>query len=281
MSRIDIEIILGIFLVLLASAILIVYGLNEDERMANFELAQQARAIEEGAVLYDTNCRGCHGPQGEGTPGLCPPLNDRYFFDHRLGDVGWSGSMNDYIVSTVSAGRLISTRPDQYPGNGSPAMPAWSEQIGGPLREDQIHNIAAFIMNWESTAPDRDQAPEMEGGAVGTDMTQELFPGDIAKGEELATSQGCVGCHVSTTTGPGWAPSEGEPGIGDRAQTRISQPDYTGQATTAEQYLFESIVNTNVFVVEGYQPNLMPGTYSESLTIQDVSDLIAYMMTIK
>jgi mono/diheme cytochrome c family protein len=281
MSRIDIEIILGIFLVLLASAILIVYGLNEDERMANFELAQQARAIEEGAVLYDTNCRGCHGPQGEGTPGLCPPLNDRYFFDLRLSDVGWSGSMNDYIVSTVSGGRLISTRPDQYPGNGSPAMPAWSEQIGGPLREDQIHNIAAFIMNWESTAPDRDQAPEMEGGAVGTDMTQELFPGDIARGEELATSQGCVGCHVSTTTGPAWAPSEGEPGIGDRAQTRISQPDYTGQATTAEQYLFESIVNTNVFVVEGYQPNLMPGTYSESLTIQDVSDLIAYMMTIK
>ena len=71
MSRIDIEIILGIFLVLLASAILIVYGLNEDERMANFELAQQARAIEEGAVLYDTNCRGCHGPQGCGGTTHC------------------------------------------------------------------------------------------------------------------------------------------------------------------------------------------------------------------
>lgn len=281
MSRIDIEIILGIFLVLIAGAILIVYGLNEEERMANFELAQQARAIEEGAVLYETNCRGCHGPQGEGTPGLCPPLNDRYFFDQRLSDVGWSGSLNDYIVSTVSGGRLISTRPDQYPGNGSPAMPSWSEQIGGPLREDQIHNIAAFIMNWESTAPDREQALEMEGEAVGTDMTQELFPGDVARGEELATSQGCVGCHISTTTGPAWAPSEGEPGIGDRAQTRIEQSDYTGQATTAEQYLFESIVNPNIFVVEGYQPNLMPGTYSESLTIMDVSDLIAYMMTLK
>ena len=281
MSRIDIEIILGIFLVLIASAILIFYGLNEEERMANFELAQQARAIEEGAVLYDTNCRGCHGPQGEGTPGLCPPLNDRYFFDHRLSDVGWSGSMNDYIVSTVSGGRLISTRPDQYPGNGSPAMPAWSEQIGGPLRQDQIHNIAAFIMNWESTAPDREQAPDMEGEAVGTDISQELYPGDVARGEELATSQGCVGCHVSTTTGPAWAPSEGEPGIGDRALTRIAQADYTGQATTAEQYLFESIVNTNVFVVEGYQPNLMPGTYSQSLTIEDASDLIAYMLTIK
>lgn len=281
MSRIDIEIILGIFLVLIASAILIVYGLNEEDRMVNFELAQQARAIEEGAVLFDTNCRGCHGPQGEGTPGLAPPLNDRYFFDQRLIDVNWSGSMNEFIVSTVSGGRLISTRPDQYPGNVSPAMPAWSDQIGGPLRQDQIHNIAAFIMNWESTAPDRDQAPAMEGEAVGKDITQKLYPGDVARGEELATFQGCVGCHVSTTTGPAWAPSEGEPGIGDRALTRVDQADYTGQATTAEQYLFESLVNTNVFVVEGYQPNLMPGTYSQSLTIEDASDLIAYMLTIK
>jgi mono/diheme cytochrome c family protein len=281
MSRIDLEITLGIILVLITGAVLIVYGLNEEERMANFEFAQQARAIEEGAVLFDTNCRGCHGPQGEGTPGLAPPLNDRYFFEQRLSEVGWSGSLNDYIVSTVSSGRLRSTRPDQYPGNVSPAMPAWSDQIGGPLRADQIHNIAAFIINWESTAPDREQAPEMAGEAVGSDITQELYPGDVAKGEELATSQGCVGCHVSTTTGPAWGSSEGEPGIGNRALTRLDQADYSGQATTAEQYLFESIVNPNIFVVEGYEPNLMPDTYSQSLTVEDASDLIAYMLTLK
>ena len=57
MSRIDIEITLGILMVLITGAILVVYGLNEEERMANFELAQQARAIEEGAVLFDTNCK--------------------------------------------------------------------------------------------------------------------------------------------------------------------------------------------------------------------------------
>ena len=281
MSRIDIEITLGILMVLITGAILVVYGFNEEERMANFELAQQALAIEEGAVLFDTNCKGCHGPQGEGTPGLAPPLNDRYFFDQRLSDVGWSGSLDDYIVSTVSSGRLKSTRPDQYPGDGSPAMPSWSDQFGGPLREDQIHNIAAFIINWESTAPDRQQVPEMGGESVGKDITQKLYPGDVARGEELATSQGCVGCQVSTTTGPAWAPSEGEPGIGDRALTRFDQADYTGQATTAEQYLFESIVDPNIFVVEGYQPNLMPDTYNQSLTIEDASDLIAYMLTIK
>ena len=169
MYRLEVEILIGIVLVAITSVVLIAYGLNEEERMASFELAQQGRAIEEGAALYDINCKGCHGPQGEGIPGLCPPLNDSYFFNIRMEEVGWSGSMEDYIISTVSSGRLNSTRPDLYPGQGSPAMPAWSEAFAGPLRADQIGNIATFIMNWESTAPDRSVPQEPIGDAVGTD----------------------------------------------------------------------------------------------------------------
>lgn len=281
MSRLEIEVLIGIVLVALATVVLVSYGFNEEERMASFELAQQGRAIELGAELYDINCKGCHGPQGEGIPGLCPPLNDSYFFANRLDEVGWSGSLEDYIISTVSSGRLNSTRSELYPGGGSPAMPAWSEAFAGPLRPDQIRNIAAFIMNWESTAPDRAVVEGPVGEAVGSDITQELSPGDVENGEALAEAKGCTGCHVATATGPAWLPSEGEPGVGERAETRFSQADYTGQATTAGQYLFESIVNTNVYVVEGFQPNIMLTTYGETLTVEEVSDLIAYMLTIK
>jgi mono/diheme cytochrome c family protein len=281
MSRVQIEISLGILLILLTGTIIIAYGLNEEARMQEFEQGQAALAIEVGAELFDTNCSGCHGPQGEGVPNLCPPLNDRNFFDNRLDEVGWAGTLDDYIVATVSSGRLTSTRPDQYAGQGIPAMPAWSESYGGPLREDQIRNIAAFVMNWGETAPDRSTAQMPTGGGVGIDIAIELPAGDPANGESLATSQGCVGCHVSTQTGPAWAPSGDTPGIGARAGLRIDQADYTGQATTAEQYLFESIVNPNVYVVEGFAPNLMPGTYGDTLSPQDVADLIAYMRTIE
>ena len=281
MSRLEIEIFIGIVLVALTSVVLVAYGLNEEERMASFELAQQGRAIEQGAELYDINCKGCHGPQGEGVPGLCPPLNDSHFFSGRMEEVGWSGSMEDYIISTASGGRLNSTRPELYPGGGSPAMPAWSDAFGGPLREDQIQNIATYIMNWESTAPDRSIIEEPSGEMVGSDITQYLYPGDINNGKALADSKGCTGCHVTTTAGPAWEPSEGQPGIGDRAETRFTQDDYTGQALTAEQYLFESIVNTNVYVVEGFAPNIMLANYGETLTVEEVSDLIAYMLTIK
>jgi mono/diheme cytochrome c family protein/cytochrome c551/c552 len=278
---VQLEISLGILMVLATGTLLIYQGLREQDRMALLEQEQRAQAIEVGADLFDTNCKGCHGPQGEGTPGLCPPLNDKNFFTSRLKEVGWSGSLEDYIVATVSSGRLVSTRPELYPGNGKPAMPAWSDQYGGPLRVDQIRYIAAFIMNWESTAPVRQQLAAPAGPPVGTDITQKLPTGDAAKGQTLATSLGCTGCHVSTTTGPAWMPSAQQPGIGERANTRFTQSDYTGKATSAEQYLLESIVDPAAYHVPGYEAVQMPPTYGQTITAQDAADLIAYLLTLK
>lgn len=283
MTRTQFQIMLGILFVLLSSSMILYYGLNEPNRMAQYELHQRAHAIEVGAELFDINCKGCHGPQGEGVPGLWPPLNDRYFFTQRLTEVGWSGTQEDYIIATVSSGRLTSTRPDKYPGQGRPVMPAWSERYGGPLREDQIRNIAAFVMNWKNTAPDRqmEQAGAPAGPPVGTDINVELPAGDAVRGEGLASTQGCVVCHVTTPTGPAWPASAGEPGIGSRAAARLSQTDYSGNAATPEQYLLESIVLPNAYVVPGFQPGVMPQNYGETLTAQQVADLIAYLLTLK
>jgi len=176
---------------------------------------------------------------------------------------------------------LISTRPETYPGNARPVMAAWSDEFGGPLRTDQIQSLAAFIMNWESTAPDRQTAPALEGPPVGTDITQELPEGDPVKGESLAATQGCVGCHVSTNTGPAWLATADTPGIGARAETRFSETGYSGNASSAQQYLLESIVNPAAFIVPGFETVNMPPNYGQLLTSQDAADLIAYMLTLR
>jgi mono/diheme cytochrome c family protein len=279
MSRVQLEISLGIILVLITASVLVYIGVNENNRMARFVDEQNALAVEVGADLFDTNCKSCHGVKGEGTPGLCPPLNDKHFFNGRLKEVGWSGSLEDYIVATVSSGRLVSTRPDQYPGGGKPAMPAWSDHYGGPLRDDQIRNIAAFITNWESTAGEVTTSTVTVEG-VGTDITVKLPAGDVQRGDQLAQSKGCAACHITTAVGPAWAKTADTPGIGERAATRIKDPNYTGKATTPEQYLFESIVNPHVYLVPNFGP-VMPNTFGQSLTAQEVADLIAYMLTIK
>jgi mono/diheme cytochrome c family protein len=280
MSRIQIEITLGILLILATSTLILVYGLNENNRMAEFEESQRGQAIEVGADLFDQQCSRCHGTQGTGIPGLCPPLNDRYFFDHRLEEVGWSGSLEDYIVATASSGRLASTRPEQFPGQGTPAMPSFSEQYGGPLREDQIRSIATYIMNWEETATAVLPPPTPSGPPTGTDIDKELTEGDPAAGETLSVAIGCTACHIIAPTGPAWLPAEGQPGIGDRAASRPNEPEYTGEATTADKYLHESIVLPGVYLVPGYT-DLMPHTYGSSLTDQDLADIIAYLLTLK
>lgn len=280
MTRVQIEIFIGTVFILATSLVILIYGINEQDRMADYELDQRARAIEEGAELFESQCSRCHGTQGLGIPGLCPPLNDRYFFDQRLQDISWSGSMEDFIVATASSGRLVSTRPQLFPGEGTPAMPSFSQSFGGPLREDQVRNIATFIMNWEQTAT-MVEIPEVPlGETVGTDITKELPAGDIARGETVANRLACTACHIAAPTGPAWL-AGAEPGIGTRAGTRFTQADYQGSAQSAEQYLFESVVQTNAYVVPGFADNLMPATYGTQLTDQDMADLIAYLLSLE
>jgi mono/diheme cytochrome c family protein len=281
MKRIQFEIFLGILIALATSALIIYYGVTEPARMETNAEAAQAREIEVGAALFEAQCSRCHGTQGLGIPGLCPPLNDRNFFDNRLKEVGWSGSIEDYIVATASGGRLTSTRPQIYPGQGTPAMPSFSDEYGGPLRPDQIRSIAAFILNWQDTAQLVPVPTLPTGPTVGTDITKELPQGDAQSGEALATSLGCTACHVLSQTGPAWLAKDGQPGVGTRAAERLQDPNYTGKATSPEQYLFESIVDPNTYVVSGFPPNVMPQTYANQLTDQNMADLITYLMTLK
>jgi len=266
MNRLQIEIGLGIFLVLVTSFVLIAVGLNEEERMAEFTKAQDAQAIEIGATLFETNCSGCHGSQGKGIEGLCPPLNDAHFFTNRLREVGWSGALDDYIVSTVSSGRMTSTRPNEYAGQGSPAMPAWSDEYGGPLREDQIRSIAAFVMNWEATAV---EGVTLEELATPTPSAEEITD-PVARGQRVFLDNGCGGCHIieglsSGTVGPELTL------IGEVAGTRIE--DFS-----AEDYIRESILFPNAYIVERYPQDVMPKTFGETLEEQALDDLVAFLL---
>ncbi|MDH5506027.1 MAG: cytochrome c, partial [Anaerolineae bacterium] len=103
MKRVQLEIALGTILVFLSSAILIVMGINEPQRMAEYERTQKAEQIEFGAAVYEINCTGCHGKYAEGTA-LAPCLRCEELFTTRLADVGWDGSLTDYVVSVVTTG---------------------------------------------------------------------------------------------------------------------------------------------------------------------------------
>lgn len=101
-------------------------------------------------------------------------------------------------------------------------------------------------------------------------IVAELPMGDPAKGAQLFTSQACVGCHSQEKdkrlVGPSFY------GLYTRAGTR-TPPE------TAKAYLYESIVAPNKYVVETFQPNLMPMTFATTLDPQQMADLLAWIET--
>lgn len=269
MSRFNLEILLGVILVSVTTVIIVIYGFNEQDRMAHEVERQQGKAIEVGAGLFENNCSGCHGLKGEGITGLCPPLNDGAFFTTRMKEVGWSGTLEDYIISVVSSGRAASTRPDQYAGQGNPAMPAWSESYGGPLREDQITSIAQFILNWESTALDEYVLEELATPTPSPE--EELDP--VARGKRVYLDTGCGGCHAIDGLSAGNV-GPNQTNIATVAATRIP-------GMSAEDYIHESIVDPSAYVVDGYPDNVMPKNYSELLSSDQISDLVTFLLSLE
>lgn len=261
MKRVQLEIVLGTIFVLLSAAIVIILGIREPQRLADYVLQQRARQIEFGAAVFQSNCTACHGTSAQGITGIAPSLRDEHFFTERLGEIGWGSTLEDYIVSVVTTGRQVSTRA-QYVGGGSPAMPTWSEKFGGPLRDDQIRAVAAYIINFEQYALGVLPTPAPIGPVV-DESTPE------GRGLALFTQAGCVACHtiqgVSTASvGPALD------GLASRAGSTVS-------GLSAEEYIHESIVDPNAYVVTGYSPDVMPQNFSEILTEEQVSDLVAFL----
>lgn len=273
----SIRVILGTVLVALTMIIITFVMVNEPARMADFEAGYKGRSIEAGAALFQSSCTGCHGVQGEGIDGVAPALNAADLFNGaRLKEIGWSGTAKDYIRSAIAGGR---PRASAAFANYPQRMPTWSQEFGGPMRPDQVENIVDFVMNWEATALAAAAAtPAAPVDAVGTDLNVELPQGDAANGQLLFTGQvngkfPCSACHSlqagQTLVGPSLA------GI---ATTAAARKD----GLSAEQYLHESIVQPNTYIVESFaNPSVMPATFAAQMTKQELADLIAYLMTLK
>jgi mono/diheme cytochrome c family protein len=272
------HIVIGTVSLVVMVGLLAIVAVGEEERMQSFTTAYESRQIETGALLFENNCRSCHGPQGRGIEGVAPAVNDLALFDgSRMENIAFTGTVEDYIGSVIAAGRPIPSEGTNYPQR----MPTWSREYGGPLADHQIDALVAFIMNWEDRALGGGEAPVVTGDTVGTDITVSLPAGDAANGEQLANTLGCAGCHLLAETGPAWLAQGSQPGIGERAGSRFEEVGYTGTATTAEQYLFESVVLPNASIEEGYNSGIMPNNYGDRLSPQEMADLIAYMLSLQ
>lgn len=282
----QIKIVIGTIAFMLAMMVLGYSALREPSRMERYSGAELGRSIESGAQIFASNCATCHGVDGtaqecydsNGNQIACQglPLNYNALVcgdkSQRMIDMGWIGTKADYILTTISAGR------------GS-VMPTWSEQFGGPMRPDQVQDVANFVLNYESdtlcAAPviTYEWPDNVQDFLTGPDVTG---PGDVAHGKELfSITYGCSACHG--------VPDEGTPGLIGPSLNGIKEFGGTMvEGQDAEQYVYHSILFPSDFIAPecptgpcAGPPSVMPANFGSRLADnpQDMADLLAYLLS--
>lgn len=108
----------------------------------------------------------------------------------------------------------------------------------------------------------------VESGAYADEASAALIGAQALKGEALVEEFNCIACHVL-----------GDNRIAPRFQGLADRAGARRPALSAEQYLFESIVDPGAFLVEGYK-NAMPANYARRLAREEIGHIIAYLMTL-
>lgn len=294
-SKIFLGTVLFIILFVATGVILLNEGVLPDQaqnatgRMQIETKAQDGQSIEQGALIFFNNCSTCHGKNGEGVPGKGPVLNPDLFTKHwpQIQALkSFNGTLRDFVSLTVSAGRPIQTEWAAAQGSFPNRMPTWGQPYGGPLTTDQVDQVVNFVMNWQAEAQAGPVVP-LNFKAVGSDTSAALPAGDAARGQKLFVQQvkmdsaqnaPCQACHSlqpgEIKIGPSLA------GVASRAGSR--EP-----GKTAEQYIRESIQQPNAYIVPDSPTfavngkSVMPEGLGNSMSAQDMADMIAYLLTLK
>lgn len=141
-----------------------------------------------------------------------------------------------------------------------------------------VLQVAAVDQSLKPTAVPQAVQPVAAAAVGPSDALKKEFAdlpkGNAASGQQLFTTltPPCATCHTVTgdqiIVGPALA------GVATRAATRK-------QGYGAEIYFYESITNPGAYVVQGFADGLMPKNFKETLKPQEISDLIAYLGTLK
>jgi len=174
--------IAGLSLTLVLIGAVAIYSYRESSRLALAAEELTSESVQRGGETYQAQCSACHGDKGQG--GVGPALNNRTVLKNTL---------NSVFFSVIRSG---------VPGT---QMPAWSVDYGGPLTDEGVRDVVAFLRAWEPTAPEI-KAP--------------AFVPDANRGAVLFAST-CAICH-----GENGAGSERAPRLNDPARLKALSDDW-------------------------------------------------------
>ncbi|RLT35526.1 MAG: hypothetical protein DWI59_03240 [Chloroflexi bacterium] len=297
------------------------YMAYESTRQVHAREEITQRIAERGARLFVSNCRTCHGLEGEGHVG--PALNRpgfRILGEHDASGAeptppGEADAIHSFLFTTLACGRT------------NTVMPLWGQRFGGSLSDTQLNQLVTLISEgrWDlvkkigaehdkevgATAKDilvQDvgalSLTEKNCGQFNADNAAELrnrdpYAAKPAAGATAAAAPasgataaapaagGAAAAGKTLATAQGCAACHsagGSNGVGPTWKGVFGKQEALVDGSTVtvdEAYLKESILAPNVKVTKGFAPGLMPQNFREKLTDDQVTQLIEYIKTLK
>jgi mono/diheme cytochrome c family protein len=199
------------------------------DALVNYTLeASMGGSLQEGQDLYAQNCAPCHGDFGEG---------------------GVNPARQDDIIAPISSVEYLKTRDDftlrSIISQGQPnfGMSPFGTANGGPLDEDEIDAVVAYMRSWEQNPP-VDQPPEITVSTV------------APSGSEVYADV-CAQCHGVDGGGLFGPP--------------LSDPQY--QAENSDEDIYNTI---NL----GHEATAMIG-WGEILSAEQIQQLVEFIRTLE
>lgn len=140
----------------------------------------------------------------------------------------------------------------------------------GPTSTPPPNTTATPVPTETPVPPTATAQPEEEGEA------EEGNEEALARGLQVYRSSGCLGCHALTAAGSNATVGPTHNGLRATAAQRIADAGYTGSATSAADYIRESIVNPTIYLVPGFDSLPMP--VFDTLSQEDLDALVQFLL---
>jgi mono/diheme cytochrome c family protein len=194
--------------------------------------ASKGQGTEEGSQLFASNCAACHGQFGEGGPNptrsgdMIPPISSAEFL----------GTRDDATIRSI----IAQGQPDL-------GMNPFGSSYGGPLSDDEIDSLVAFIRSWQANppqvAPPQPPTPTATS-APPTKTAAETYQGVCAQ---------CHGANGEGASGPALNTTDFQSEYDDQALYSIIHDGVPGTPMLAFGDLFsETQIKGLVDIVRGF-----------------------------
>jgi mono/diheme cytochrome c family protein len=298
--RLDGALRTGLLLLVVVAVGLPLYWLAEPSRMDGAIVNWNKTFASRGATLFAPtaeggyNCAGCHGDKGVG--GVAPPFTLTDANSKFVAQVGWYAPALNTVLLRFSTDEVKDILTYGRPGT---PMPAWGVLGGGPLTDQQLTNLIAYLQSIQ--IPYKEAQAEIEAdvrkelGLGATDkidyndprVGKALFNLGLGSGPAKGSQSGAFSCARCHTKGASILPGSQLPANADLSAF-AGFPDGSGALGPSLRYpivprQFLALPSLVDFVTKGSVANLlygqrgqgsgrMPGFGDNPNTLTDLTD---------